>query len=151
MDPFTGLGAAAAVTELLGVCIKSAKTAKDLYRAVKDAPDELQRLATKLDLVRCHIQQIQGFGDELSNTDMADLFPQSYREMLIVALRANSSSLEELKSLTRPRPGADLRARILWAALDKQKAKKIVEELSAAEETLNLGLNILSMSVAPVP
>ena len=145
MDPLTGLGAAAAVAELLGVCIKSAKAANDVYRAFKDAPTQLQQLIMKLELVKCHIQQIQCFGEELSDVDMEDLFPVSYRDMLLTALRVPVAALEELKSLADQQASSTTRSKLAWAVLEKRKARSILGDISAALEIVNTSATILGV------
>jgi len=145
MEPFTIIGGAAAINELLGLSIKTSQTAWTVVRSFREAPVELQQLAQQLDLLRFRIKSIQNFGDELSDIDMDDLFPEAHRLLLEKNLTDQLKALEDLKSLQCGHGSSSIRVRARWAAIDQRKAKSLRNKIDEFGVQLNDLLTILNV------
>jgi hypothetical protein len=135
MDPITGVGAAASITQLLALCVKSAKAAKELWESYIDAPDELRQLTRKMDFLKFLLEQIEAFGGHLATESLDHLLPAAHRTIIVAALEGRAAQLERLKSMQRDHRA--FRSRIRWALLDKSKAGQILRAVTDTEQSLN--------------
>ncbi|KAK5997480.1 hypothetical protein PT974_02841 [Cladobotryum mycophilum] len=124
---------------------QAAQLATDVYRSFRDAPIQLSQLATKLTLLKCRIQQIRKFGDELSNSDMEDLFPEEHRTLLMAVLEPTMASLQDLRCLQpATKVSESFKSKLSWALLDKKRVGRIVKDLNENNILLSQCLDIFS-------
>ncbi|KAI1140197.1 hypothetical protein F5Y05DRAFT_377519 [Hypoxylon sp. FL0543] len=139
------LGTAAAFAQLLGLSIKTSKAAKSLVQSFANAPDELTRLAEKLDHLHARIEQLHRLGEELPATGLLMLLPAEHQTILSSGLQTNFEALQLVQSLCSARSGTSqtVRVRLRWATLDKRRADQILGRVTTAESQLNIILAIL--------
>jgi len=158
------LGATAAALQLVGLAVKAADRANDAVAAFVDAPAQLVALAAKLDRLRCRVQDLQKACDGLPSDDY---FPPSHRALVDTGLRRNVEALERLKTLCAAPPPAPLavalsssvglsprrrlgvRQKLRWAAVDKRRAARILDEVRAAETEIDSLMDVLAVCVSP--
>ncbi|KAK3292913.1 uncharacterized protein B0H64DRAFT_203125 [Chaetomium fimeti] len=141
MDPITGIGAAASIVQLLALCAKSAKAAKELWESYTDAPEELRQLAGKMEFLKFLLQQIEAFGGHLATENLDHLLPAVHRTIIMAALEGRAAQLERLRSLQRDHH--TFRSRMRWAVLDKSKAGKVLKAVTDLEHGLSTCLVIV--------
>ncbi|KAI9147975.1 hypothetical protein HJFPF1_11796 [Paramyrothecium foliicola] len=144
MDPLTLIGAAAASSQLLTQAVKSADAAYRTYQSFRGAPKELEQMTQKLALARDRIKQIQAFGNELSNSDMADLLPEAHRTLLLNALDRSMLAFDQLRCVKESSNPPTLQLKTSWALLDKRRASRIMSDLAETEQALDQVLAILN-------
>ncbi|KAK4040116.1 hypothetical protein C8A01DRAFT_15988 [Parachaetomium inaequale] len=149
MDPITGVGAAASITQLLALCVKSAKAAKELWESYTDAPDELRQLTGKMDFLNFLLEQIETFGIHLATENLDHLLPSAHRAIIVAALEGRAAQLARLKSLQQDHRA--FRSRMRWALLDKARASQILRAVTDTEHGLNTCLAIAQTSVRVAP
>ncbi|KAI0836756.1 hypothetical protein F5Y06DRAFT_273291 [Hypoxylon sp. FL0890] len=139
------IGTASALAELLGLSIKTSKAAKSLVQSFMNAPDELVRLAEKIDHLHLRIEQLHHLGEELPVSDSLVLLPPEHQTILSSGLQNNLDALQMVQSLCSARSGTSqtVRARLRWAALDKRRAEQILGKVATTESQLNSLLAIL--------
>jgi hypothetical protein len=143
MDPITTIGAAASISQLLALCLKSAKAAKDIWEAYSDAPNELRQLAGKLETLKFLMHQIEAAGGHLATENTDYLLPPNHRTLIMAARADQATQLEHLKSLQRDHHAVCPRLR--WALLDKSKSNRIIKAVTEAEHDFNTCLAIVQM------
>ena len=141
MDPITGIGAAASIVQLLTLCAKSVKAAKELWESYTDGPEELRQLAVKMEFLKFLLQQIEAFGGHLATENLDYLLPVVHRTIIMVALEGQAAQLERLQSLQRDH--CTFKSRMRWALLDKSKSEKILKAVTDIEHGLGTCLIIV--------
>jgi hypothetical protein len=144
MDPLTAIGGIAASSQLLSETVKSVNAAYKTVQSFHNAPKELEQVAQKLACARDRIQQIQAFGNDLSNADMDDLFPLAHRTLLFTALNKSMNAFSRLRSLKDAADKNSFRVKLSWAALDKRQVGRIMNEFSETEAILDQTLAIFN-------
>ncbi|KAF3760285.1 hypothetical protein M406DRAFT_334962 [Cryphonectria parasitica EP155] len=139
------ISSAASIAQLLELCLKAGRAAKEIHDSFHNAPAEVQRVYDKLDLMKSRLESIRAFGDELTSARMDFLFPVPEREVIMGSLKCNIEALDSLKSLHSTHR---TRRRIHWAAVDKGRAAIIIEDVTAAEIALDTSLSLLSASLS---
>jgi hypothetical protein len=141
MDPITGIGAAASILQLLTLCAKSAKAAKELWESYTDGPEELRQLAGKMEFLKFLLQQIEAFSGHLATENLDHLLPAVHRTIIMAALEGRAAQLARLQSLQRNLN--TFKSRMRWALLDKSKSEKILTAVTDIEHGLNTCLIIV--------
>jgi hypothetical protein len=152
MDPITTIGAAASISQLLALCVKPAKAAKDIWEAYSDAPNELRQLAGKLETLTLKVlmHQIEAAGGHLATENTDYLLPPNHRTLIMAALADQATQLEHLKSLQRDHHAVGPRLR--WALLDKSKSNRIIKAVTEAKHDLEHVLSHrTNVSSRPIP
>lgn len=139
------VGAAAAIAELSGLSLRAGKAAKSLIHSFSHAPEEIVELNTKLERLRIMIQQIEILCAELPTTESHILLPPEHRVLLTFSLQRTLDSLTGLKSAAQASERQRVSERLRWAALDKRKAQRFLQEVRSAELELDFTLQILSV------
>lgn len=147
MDPFSILGAAASIGQLLDLADKTAKSAWSLARSIANAPTEVTKLAEKLERFKMLVEQTQKQRQDVNFVNLDELFPTVYRNILYNLLESNATALESLKSLHPSNPATPMttKGRVRWATIDKRKAKAILADMKDAESSLDTALSIVTM------
>lgn len=139
------VGAAAAIAELSGLSLRAGKAAKSLMQSFAHAPEEIIGLNTKLEHLRIMIHQIEILCAKLPTTESHILLPSEHRVLLTFSLQTTLDSLASLKSTEKTAEHQGVRERLRWAALDKRKAQRFLQEVRSAELELDFILQILSV------
>ncbi|GJD04053.1 hypothetical protein ColKHC_12878 [Colletotrichum higginsianum] len=142
-----GIGAAAAIAQLSKLCIDCGQTTHRIYRSYRGAPKEITDLAKKVDSLNFYIKQVQKIGDDLSNLDLNDVFPEIHREILCEQLETHHKALLEIEGLATGVGGQTRGKKLQWAFVDKRKTTRIMQDLADINQTLDQFLKIISMSV----
>lgn len=149
MEPLEVVGAAAALAQFIGLCVKSEELARSLVIAFVNAPKELEDLKTKLRRLRFDLQHIQALGTDLTEAGASHLFPDAHAGLITSCLESCVSALEELKIIRNENVSASThlsaKQRLRWAALDKRKAKAILDLFKESEAELGRALNVLNV------
>lgn len=139
------VGAAAAIAELSGLSLRAGKAAKSLMQSFAHAPEEIVELNTKLERLRIMIQQIEFLCAELPTTETHILLPSEHRVLLTFSLQRTVDSLASLKSTAQTSERQGVREKLRWAALDKKKAHRFLQDIRSAELEMDFILQILSV------
>ncbi|KAK0721279.1 hypothetical protein B0T21DRAFT_453661 [Apiosordaria backusii] len=140
MDPITGIGAAASIVQLLTLCANASRATRDLWDSYADAPAELRRLTTQIEMLQHVLQQIHDLGKDLSAEKLDDLFPSTHRLTITTVLQDHARQLQDLRSFQRS-PEA-ITSKLRWATLDKGKALRLLRAITVAEGDLTTCLAI---------
>lgn len=144
MEP---IGATASLITLLATARGVFNDGYDLYKAIEDAPHELQSLSLRVTLVSSTLEQILALRPRLDDGD-AQLLPLDLRMGLALSLQMSYEALQKLKRLcSRAEERGDLHLRLRWALLEKRAIREILKQLGKAENDLALGLQIIHMYV----
>jgi hypothetical protein len=142
------VGAAASIAELAVFSAKCIQLGQSLLHSFVDAPAELQQVVEKLSQINEYIRQLQLLCDDISFSQMDDLFPQIHRDFLVLGFKRNASSLEGLRNKLK----ADCRTlgeRLRWAMIERSRAKVVVAELNSLEKDLDIILSLITAQVRP--
>jgi hypothetical protein len=154
------LGAVSATADLLKLSIKASKPAKGLVQFFVRAPKQLVELGTELERLRAKVEQIQNLCDSIDGIapaptslsgpesfSFADtLLPPHHRYPLHMALQKSLEALQNTQKLCNGQRLENLhwnigktratlqdsRYRLQWAAINKRKASRILEDVKLA-------------------
>lgn len=154
MEPFTIIGATAALTQLIELCIKSGNKAHRLVQSFINAPTELAQLSTKLDHLQLLLQHIHDLHKDLADSQAEYLLPDAHKDLIYRCLQVNVVALENLQALQNAQKptmnSSNVKNSLRWAAIDKRKSHAIIEELKGSETSLDVILSILSVWVISI-
>ncbi|TIC90797.1 hypothetical protein CH35J_011854 [Colletotrichum higginsianum] len=148
MSGFEVLGATAAIAQLSELCIKCGQTTVRIICSYRGAPKEIIELAQKVDRLKFRIGQVQKIGDDLSDLDLDDVFPEIHRVILLEQLETHHKALLEIEGLATGVGGQTRGKKLQWAFVDKRKTTRIMQDLADINQTLDQFLEIIPMSVA---
>lgn len=145
MDPLTIVGAAASVGQLIDLADKAATSALNLTRSIFNAPKEIGQLAANLERFKFLVQQTQNQTLDASSID--DLFPSDHRDFLYSLLESNVKALDNLRSLQGAHSisSTNVGRRVRWAAVDKRKARDLLDDIRDVESSLDTALSVVAM------
>ncbi|KAI1133245.1 hypothetical protein F5Y10DRAFT_84773 [Nemania abortiva] len=149
MDPLTVIGAVASVAQLLDVADRATTSARSLTHSIVNAPLEVQKLSNKLERFKLLIEHVEKY-EKINRTASIDkIFSSQYRNILYELLEVNVNALQSLKSLCSPPTASPMstRGRLRWAAIDKKKARSILEDMRDAESSLDTALSMVTMHI----
>jgi hypothetical protein len=143
-DPFTALGAAAAVAQFLGQCVGLGQLAGDLYNSFHDAPDQLNRLALKAQFLGARVRYLTQLAAQ-SNIDVDEILPVQQLPMLLKQLDEGYHALSSIKSLLKHNAGVGARiaTKLRWAALDHRRAERALTEIEDVEKGFEMNIVLL--------
>ncbi|KAI0508925.1 hypothetical protein F5B22DRAFT_618643 [Xylaria bambusicola] len=147
MDPLTIIGAAASVGQLVDLAGKAATSAWNLTQSIIQAPEEITKLAEKLNRFKLLIEQTQNQRLDASSID--ELFPSDYRDVLYKLLESSVKALENLESVKKAPliSSINVKGRVRWAAIDKRKARDLLADIRDAENSLDTALSMATMRI----
>ncbi|GAW17428.1 hypothetical protein ANO14919_068850 [Xylariales sp. No.14919] len=147
MDPLTIVGAAASVGQLVDLADKAATSAWHLTQSIIRAPEEVAKLAEKLQRFKLLIEQTQH--QTLDAPSIDELFPSSYRDVLYKLLESNVKALENLESVQHVPSisSINVRERVRWATVDKKRARGLLADIRDAESSLDTALSMVTMRI----
>jgi hypothetical protein len=145
MDPLTIVGAAASVGQLIDLADRAATSAWNLTRSIIRAPEEIAKLAEKLEHFKLLIEQTRNQRLDASSID--ELFPSGYRDALYKLLESSVKALENLESVQQApsTSSINVRGRVRWAAGDNKKARDLLADIRDAESSLDTALSMATM------
>ncbi|KAI0413478.1 hypothetical protein F5X98DRAFT_378725 [Xylaria grammica] len=147
MDPLTIVGAAASVGQPVDLADKAATSAWNLTQSIIRAPEEVAKLAEKLQRFKLLIEQTQH--QTLDAPSIDELFPSSYRDVLYKLLESNVKALENLESVQHVPSisSINVRERVRWATVDKKRARDLLADIRDAESSLDTALSMVTMRI----
>ncbi|RWA09416.1 hypothetical protein EKO27_g5689 [Xylaria grammica] len=147
MDPLTIVGAAASVGQLVDLADKAATSAWNLTQSIIRAPEEVAKLAEKLQRFKLLIEQTQH--QTLDAPSIDELFPSSYRDVLYKLLESNVKALENLESVQHVPSisSINVRERVRWATVDRKRARDLLADIRDAESSLDTALSMVTMRI----
>ncbi|KAK6208566.1 hypothetical protein QIS74_12084 [Colletotrichum tabaci] len=150
MSGFEALGATAAVAQLSELCIKCGQTTVRIICSYRGAPKEIIELAQKVDRLKFRIGQVQKIGDDLSDLDLDDVFPEIHRVILLEQLETHHNALLEIEGLATGVGGQTRGKKLQWAFVDKRKTTRIMQDLADINQTLDQFLEIIPIRLATI-
>ncbi|KAK0610604.1 hypothetical protein B0T17DRAFT_512094 [Bombardia bombarda] len=143
MDPLTAVGAAASITQLLDLCVKSCRTARELWQSFTDAPAELQRVVEKLERMKFCIHQLHEISTRMAGSDVDDFFPRAHRATISISLQVQVKNLNSAWAIRQNQSGS-FKTKLRWATIEKSKTSRVLKLCLEAEETLNTCLVVVN-------
>ncbi|KAI8630491.1 hypothetical protein F5Y19DRAFT_427785 [Xylariaceae sp. FL1651] len=146
MDPLTILGAVSSVSQILELADKTSISAWKLTQSIIRAPTEIATIAAKLQHFSVLMKQLHLALTDETLHDPEVLFPTDYLEILYETLERNKHALESLRTLKFPTAtNLPLKGRLCWAAVDKRKARAILNDIRDAEGCLDVAITLITL------
>lgn len=145
MDP---VSFSASIVTLLAATISIGKVVNDLHLSLYDAPQELQRVCAKTELVRSRLQGVQQLREQLAGPDDENLLSANLGSDLKAALSECWRAVIKIQQMCLSRGGkVDFRNRVRWVLSERGAAEGSLQQLQNAEKSLDFILQLLDVYV----
>ncbi|KAL8676853.1 MAG: hypothetical protein Q9186_006660 [Xanthomendoza sp. 1 TL-2023] len=140
------------VASLLAVLEATAGVTKktiSLYRNVRDAPEELGQLSTRVSQTRLRLAlQLQSY-QSLNKCSLKPLIPDGALPTFHTDLKRAQTCLDSIEGILSAQDGHSKGKQYLkWVMQDKRKVTKVLRNLHDIDENLSAMLTILSLAVS---
>lgn len=143
MEPISGI---ASVLSILEAAVSVSKTARDLYRNLRDAPKEFAQLSTRISRTRSRIDVQLQLHQRLSGGSLDTLLSNEALKVLHTDLIDATSCLTQMQdSVSTMLAHPEGRQRFVWVTRDKRKVIKVLQNLRDIDDNLSALLATLSL------